>query len=85
MSRHEKHDVETERSKETRCHCPMCQMMHALSGRKGPGNAFWEHLTNARIEVLRAVRSLIDERIDHLEKKKGEKSGEKKATPITVE
>uniref|UniRef100_A0A832EBG8 Uncharacterized protein n=1 Tax=Desulfacinum infernum TaxID=35837 RepID=A0A832EBG8_9BACT len=62
----------------------MCQMMHALGAGKGSGKPFWEHLTNARIEVLRAVRSLIDERIDHLEKKKTEKS-EKKATPIAVE
>lgn len=85
MSQHEKQEVETERSEETRCRCPMCQMMHALGRGKGPGKPFWEHLTNARIEVLRAVRSLIDERIDHLEKKKTEKSGEKKATPIAVE
>lgn len=85
MSQHEKHDVETERSEQTRCRCPMCLMMHALGSGKGSAKPFWEHLTNARIEVLRAVRSLIDERIDHLERKKGEKSGEKKATPIAVE
>lgn len=85
MSEHEKHERETERFEETRCRCPMCQMMHLLAGGKGPGKPFWEHLTNARIEVLRAMRSLIDERIEHLEKKKVGKSGEKKATPIAVE
>ncbi len=85
MSQHEKHENETERSAETRCRCPMCQMMYALGGRKGLGSPFWDHLTNARIEVLRAVRSLIDERIEHLEKKKAGKSEEKKATPIAVE
>ncbi len=81
MSRHEEH----EQSQGTRCRCPMCQMMQALGSVKGPAGPFWDHLINARIEVLRAVRSLIDERIDHLEKKKAEKGGEKKATPIKVE
>lgn len=85
MSQHEKHERETEQSAETRCRCPMCQMKQALGSGRGLGKPFWDHLTNARIEVLRAVRSLIDERIDHLEKKKAGKSGEKKATPIAVE
>ncbi|SMC16706.1 hypothetical protein SAMN02746041_00143 [Desulfacinum hydrothermale DSM 13146] len=74
----------SEHSESPRCHCPMCRMMDALGGAKHRGGPFWDHWTNARIEVLRAMRSLIDERIDHLEKKK---SGgkEKKATKIQVE
>ncbi|MGQ9485243.1 MAG: hypothetical protein ACUVSA_09825 [Desulfosoma sp.] len=85
MSPHEPSEHETQRSEGARCHCPMCRMMDAVAGAKVPGKSFWDHLTNARIEVLRAVRSLIDERIDHLEKKKSDKGHEKKATPISVE
>lgn len=85
MSPHEEHGKRSEHSEGGRCDCPMCRMMHALGGAKGRTGPFWEHLTNARIEVLRAVRSLIDERIDHLEKKKSEKDRGKKAVKIDVE
>lgn len=85
MSQQDKHEHETEKSQDSRCQCPICRMRHLMGSGKGVGKPFWEHVTNARIEVLRAVRSLIDERIDHLEKKKAGKGGEKKATPIAVE
>ena len=38
-----------------------------------------EHFRNSRIEFLKAVRSLIDQRIDHLSR------SEKKGTTVTVE
>jgi hypothetical protein len=39
----------------------------------------WNHVRNARVEMLKAVRSIIDERIEHL-------SGtEHKGTKVTVE
>ncbi|ROQ89577.1 hypothetical protein [Desulfosoma caldarium] len=81
MSRHEEHA----QNDKIRCHCPVCQMMRTMAKTSGRGGPFWNHLTNARIEVLRAVRSLIDERIDQLEKKKNKTSPEKKAEPIQVE
>lgn len=85
MSRDDEHAQGSDQPKDVRCRCPMCQMMHVVGKAKGPGGPFWDHLTNARIEVLRAVRSLIDERIDSLEKKKSDRHREKKATPIEVE
>jgi hypothetical protein len=38
-----------------------------------------DHLRNARVEFLKAVRTLIDERIEHLSR------AEKKGTTVTVE
>jgi hypothetical protein len=44
---------------------------------------FFEHLDLSRIEFLKAVRSLIDDRIEGLEEKKSSRQ-EKKATKIEV-
>lgn len=38
-----------------------------------------EHLRNSRLEMLKALRSLIDQRIDHLSR------GERKGTTVPVE
>lgn len=47
-------------------------------------SVFFEHLDRSRVEFLKALRSLLDESIDHLEKK--DRSGrKKKATRIEVE
>jgi hypothetical protein len=45
---------------------------------------FHEHLNLSRIEFLRAIRSLVDERIEKLEKEAHSGEG-KKATRIKVE
>lgn len=39
----------------------------------------WEHLRNSRVEFLKAVRTLIDERIEQLSR------SQKKGTTVTVE
>jgi hypothetical protein len=44
------------------------------------GSATIEHLHNSRIELLKAMRSLLDERIAHLSK-----GAEHKGTRVTVE
>jgi len=45
---------------------------------------FFKHLNQSRVEFLKAVRSLIDERIENLEQKQEGKRG-KRATKIKVE
>jgi hypothetical protein len=52
---------------------------------KDKHNEFFTHIFNARIEVLQAFRSLIDQRISTLEKKKNSRPEGKKATKIEVE
>ena len=43
---------------------------------------FFEHLTRSKIELLKAIRSVIDEKIEHLEKSGSPK---KKVQKIEVE
>ena len=49
----------------------------------GKKSKFWEHLNLSRVEFLKAVRSLLDERIEHIEKKGKPRAG--KMTKIDVE
>ena len=64
--------------------CPVGQFFTDL--KKGPWNdsEFVAHLDRSRIEFFKAIRSLIDDRIDNMEKKRGSR-GKKKATKIDVE
>ena len=55
-----------------------------LEGRISPGSEFLEHMAKSRIECLKGIRSLIDKRIDSLEKRRPKKA-DKKATRIKVE
>ena len=50
-------------------------------GRKSP---FYEHMTRSKIEFLKGVKSLLDERIEYLEKKGSKKAGAK-LTKVKVE
>lgn len=54
--------------------CPIAVMMYKLKEFKERKSPFWEHLTNARIEVLEAFKSLLEDRIERLraEGKEGE-------------
>ena len=61
------------------CFCPFCLSSRMMEEAKEQYSGFFTHLRRARIEVLRAFRTLIDERISSLEENK------KKATKIKVE
>lgn len=60
--------------------CPICFFMRCLSAKQKKYEKFFEHLRKARIEVLEAFKSLIDERIAELQKKE-----KKKVEKIKVE
>ncbi len=53
--------------------------MYDFLKKLGP-DAAWDHFRNARIEFLKGMRELIDQRIEHLAKKQ-----EKKGTTIPVD
>lgn len=55
-----------------------------MEGRISPSSEFREHMVKSKIEFLRGIRSLIDKRIDDLEKRRAKKT-DKKATRIKVE
>ena len=64
--------------------CPVGRFFMDLERISGGKSKFFEHLNQSRVEFLKAVRSLVDERIEAIEKKDKKKSG-KKATKIKVE
>jgi hypothetical protein len=64
--------------------CPVGRFFMDLEKSSARRSKFFEHLDRSRIEFLKALRSLLDESIDAMEKK--ERSGRgKKATRIEVE
>jgi len=65
-------------------YCPVGRFFSDLEKASGRQSKFFEHLNQSRIEFLRAIRALVDERIEGLEKKGAKKAG-KKMTKIKVE
>ena len=65
--------------------CPVGRFFTDLERKvRGRKSKFREHLTRSRIEFLKAIRSLVDERIEELEKGPSEKGGNRE-TKIEVE
>jgi hypothetical protein len=64
--------------------CPVGRFFMDLQRGSRKKSKFFEHLDLSRIEFLKAIRSLIDERIEGLEEKKSSRQ-EKKATKIKIE
>jgi hypothetical protein len=55
-----------------------------MEGKVIPHSEFREHMNKSRVEFLRGIRSLIDKKIEDLEKNKA-KGPRKKATRVKVE
>jgi hypothetical protein len=49
-----------------------------------PGAEFREHMAKSRVEFLKGIRSLVDKKIDDLERTHGKKEA-KKAAKVEVE
>ncbi len=64
--------------------CPVGKFFMDLQKISRPKSKFFEHMDLSRIEFLKAIRTLVDERIEGLEEKKRSKQG-KKATKINIE
>ncbi len=63
--------------------CPMCRFFGDLEKVFDGESKFFKHLNQSRIEFLKAIKTLVDDRIENLEKKGSR--GKKKATKIKVE
>ena len=63
--------------------CPVGKFFKDFDKWKG-GSGFFEHMNLSRIEFLKAIRSLVDERIEKLGKC-AQPPEEKKATKIEIE
>lgn len=64
--------------------CPVGKFFMDLERVSKKRSTFMHHLYQSRIEFLKAIRSLVDEKIEDLERKGHDKKG-KKATKIKVE
>jgi len=64
--------------------CPVGRFFMDLQRVSGKKSGFFEHLSRSQVEFLKAIRSLVDEKIETLEFKKQAREG-KKATKIEVE
>lgn len=63
--------------------CPVGQLFGCLKRSFGPKSEFRRHLYRSKIEFLKALRSLIDERIEDLEKRA--EGSPKKAIKVAIE
>ena len=72
-----------EKHKEEKFHCPVGRFFEDLEGLQGGKSEFFGHLNQSRLEFLKAIRSLVDAKIENIEKKSAKKG--KKATKIKVE
>jgi hypothetical protein len=64
--------------------CPVGRFFSDLEKVSWEKSKFFQHLNQSRVEFLKAIRSLVDERIESLEKK-GSPKARKKMTKIKVE
>jgi len=64
--------------------CPVGRFFSRLQKASHAMPQFTEHLSRSRIEFLKALKCLIDERIEALEREEVPR-GQKKTTRITVE
>jgi hypothetical protein len=60
------------------CSCPYCSVMNMISPWFKIKDDFWIHLDKSKIEFLKAMRTLIDDNIERIEKKHNSQEGLKK-------
>ncbi|MBW2000822.1 MAG: hypothetical protein JRJ29_23030 [Deltaproteobacteria bacterium] len=49
--------------------CPVAYLFADLKALLGPKSGFFKHLNQSRVEFLKALRALLDERIQSLEER----------------
>ncbi len=70
-------------TEKTAC-CPVGSCLHEFDNAFGRRSTFMNHLTQSRIEILKGIRSLVDDRIEYLNAKISGK-GKRRKTKIKVE
>jgi len=64
--------------------CPLSKIFIHFRSSAGRKSKFFQHLTRSRVELLKAVKSLLDDKIEYLEKKEFFQD-KKKMTKIKLE
>ncbi|UCF57068.1 MAG: hypothetical protein JSW15_00840 [Deltaproteobacteria bacterium] len=75
--------VKERHKEEEMVYCPVGKFFSDLQKTSRKKSKFFGHLDQSRIEFLKAIRSLVDERIEEIEKKASARA--KKMTKIKVE
>jgi hypothetical protein len=73
-----------DKEKNERDSCPVGKFFSDLEKASGNKSKFLKHLSRSKLEFLKAVKYLVDDKIEDLEKKSPAK-GKKRATKIRVE
>ena len=71
-------------NKNERVSCPVGRFFSDLEKASGNKSLVLEHLSRSKLEFLKAVKYLVDDKIEDLEKR-GTVKGKKRATKIRVE
>ena len=69
---------------EQKTECPVCRIFQELGKFSKKKSQFFDHMNLSQVEFLKAIRTLVDERIETLDAK-GQPREEKTATRIEVE
>jgi hypothetical protein len=72
-----------QKAKEETFVCPVGKFLMDLEKSWEKKSTFMKHMNQSRVEFLKAMRSLLDDRIENLEKRGSKKN--KKMTKIDVE
>ncbi len=64
--------------------CPVGKFFSDWEKAAGKKSEFFEHLSQSRIEFLKAIKSLVEERLESFDKK-GSTKRRKKVTKVEVE
>ena len=72
------------RSEQETAGCPVGSFFEDLEKAFGKKSPFFKHMTQSKLEFMKGIRSLLDERIENLEKKRSGKPA-KKMTKIKVD
>jgi hypothetical protein len=64
--------------------CPVGKFFWNMEKRAGEKSKFYDHLSRSRIEFLKALRCLVDESIENLEKH-GKRDSGKRLSKIEIE
>ncbi len=72
------------KGKEEKIICPVGTFFTDLGKTFGRKSQFYKHMTQSKIEFLKGFKSLLDDRIEYLEKKGSKKTGAK-LTKVKVE
>lgn len=67
------------------CECPLCALKGMVDLARKRHGSFFHHMGNAEMELLKAFRSLIDQRISSIEARCDPEAHRKRATRIQVE